>query len=116
MLRTDEIVGIMMLEPHELGPDELLAIPRAGEADELFLGHEAAEPFEFLQCPRIVLLDAAPQRPALFIEEDDGGEHAGNPDAGQGLAARSAFAHELPDDLTAVLPPFRWLLRSEEHT
>src|SRR5688572_1199272 len=106
MPRTDEIVRFMVLEPHELGPDELLAIPRAGETDELLLGHAVAQPFEFVQCARVVLLDAAPQRPALFIEEDDGGKHAGNPDAGQGLAARSAFAHQLPDDLTAVLPPF----------
>src|SRR5688572_22424464 len=105
MLRTVEIVRIMVLEPHELGPDELLAVARAREADELLLGHEAAEPFEFLHSPRIVLLDAAPQRPALFIEEDDGGKHAGDPDAGQSLEARSAFAHQLPDDLAAVLPP-----------
>src|SRR5262245_44474168 len=98
MARGLEFPRLMRPEPHELRSYELLTGSRASQIHELRFGHAAAEAFELVQRPRIVLLNAATDRPALVIEQNDCGKHPRNADAGECLSPRPSPVHELSND------------------
>ena len=70
----------MALDPPELAGDELLIDAVAGLGEEGRFVDLGAKLVDLGAATRVALLNAGPQDPACFVEQHDGGQHAGHAD------------------------------------
>ena len=106
LARRREGRRLVPAQPHQLRPDQLLAVAGARQGEEALLRHAAAKALELLDRPGVVLLDAAAKRPPGGVEQDHCRQHAGDPDPDDVGGGDAGAAQQRPADVADIAPPF----------
>ena len=87
-----EDLGLVPLDPSELGSDELLIDAVAGLGEKGLFVDLGPELGDFGAAARVALLNAGAEQAPVGVEKHDRRQHAGDPDRGDVRRGNAAYA------------------------
>ena len=96
---------LVPLDPAELCRDQLLVDAVPGLRQEIPLVHLAGKLGDLAHATCVALLDARPQHRAGLVQENDGGQHAGDADPLSEASGIRRGRHDLAQRRAGIPPP-----------